>query len=158
MVLQVRLLRKNLHSLVILMPPRPASHSERAMPGGKPAVQSRGSIKAVQRSRSAGHPPLTPNRKTSLTGNSRSCPPARLKSSPISEVIKSGRKTPKDVSPRLDHGKKNNQGLKGKQRGPPLRRAGLDTSRKLGFFTKPDGIPKLPGATSMFAKKGMETL
>ena len=143
MVLQVRLLRKNLHSLVILMPPRPASHSERAMPGGKPAVQSRGSIKAVQRSRSAGHPPLTPNRKTSLTGNSRSCPPARLKSSPISEVIKSGRKTPKDVSPRLDHGKKNNQGLKGKQRGPPLRRAGLDTSRKLGFFTKPDGIPKL---------------
>ena len=134
--------------------PRPASHSEKAMPGGKPAFQLRGSIKAVQRSRSAGHPPLTPNRKTSLTGNSRSCPPARLKSSPIREVIKSGRKTPKDVSPGLDHDKKNNQGLKGKQRGPPLRRAGLDTSRKLGFFTKPDGIPKLPDATSMYTEKG----
>ena len=134
--------------------PRPASHSEKAMPGGKPAFQLRGSIKAVQRSRSAGHPPLTPNRKTSLTGNSRSCPPARLKSSPIREVIKSGRKMPKDVSPGLDHDKKNNQGFKGKQRGPPLRRAGLDTSRKLGFFTKPDGIPKLPDATSMYTEKG----
>ena len=45
--------------------PRPVSHSEKVMPDGKPAFQLRGSIKAVQRSRSAGHPPLTPNRKTS---------------------------------------------------------------------------------------------
>ena len=112
----------------------PASHTERTMPGSRPVIQSRESIRTIQRSRSAGHPPLTPNRKTSLTGNSRSCPPARLKSSPIREVIKSGRKTPKDVSPGVDHDKKGNQGSKGKQRGPPLRRAGLDTSRKLGFF------------------------
>ena len=134
--------------------PRPVSHSEKVMPDGKPAVQLRGSIRAVQRSRSAGHPPLTPNRKASLAGNSRSCPPVRLKSSPIKEVIKSGRKTSKDVSPGFDHDKKDNQGLKGKQRGPPLRRAGLDTSRKLGFFTKPDGIPKLSDSTSMYTEKG----
>ena len=76
-----------------------------------------------------------------------------MKSSPIREVIKSGRKTPKDVSPGVDHEKKNH-GSKGKQRGLPLRRAGLDTSRKLGFFTKPDGIPKLPGTGLAYTEKG----
>ena len=134
--------------------PRPASYSEKVTPGGKPAAQLRGSIRAVQRSRSAGHPPLTPNRKLGLTGNSRSCPPVRLKSSPIKEVIKSGRKTCKDASPGIDYDKKDNHGPKGKQRGPPLRRAGLDTSRKLGFFTKPDGIPKHSKVTSAYTEKG----
>ena len=100
------------------------------MPGNRPVSQLRESVRTIQRSRSAGHPPLTPNRKTSLTGSSRSCPPTRVKSSPIREVIKSGRKTPKDVSPGVDHEKKSNHGSKGKQRGLPLRRAGLDTSRK----------------------------
>ena len=122
----------------------PANHTERSMPGNRPVIQLGESIRTIQRSRSAGHPPLTPNRKTSFAGNSRSCPPTRVKSSPIREVIKSGRKMPKDVSPGFDHEKKGNHGSKGKQRGLPLRRAGLDTSRKLGFFTKPDGIPKLP--------------
>ena len=75
----------------------------------------------------------------------RTHPPKRVKSSPIREVIKSGKKIPKDASPGLEHEKKGNQGSKGKQGGLPLRRAGLDTSRKLNFFAKPNGIPKLPG-------------
>ena len=122
----------------------PANHTERIMPGNRPVVQLGENIRTIQRSRSAGHPPLTPNRKTNFASNSRSCPPTRVKSSPIREVIKSGKKIPKDVSPGLEHEKKGNQGSKGKQGGLPLRRAGLDTSRKLNFFAKPDGIPKLP--------------
>ena len=132
----------------------PANHTERSMPGNRPVIQLGESIRTIQRSRSAGHPPLTPNRKTSFAGNSRSCPPTRVKSSPIREVIKSGKKMPKDVSPGLDHEKKGNHGSKGKQRGLPLRRAGLDTSRKLGFFAKPDGIPKLPCAGLACTGKG----
>ena len=122
----------------------PANHTERSMPGNRPVIQLGESIRTIQRSRSAGHPPLTPNRKTYFASNSRSCPPTRVKSSPIREVRKSGKKIPKDVSPGLEHEKKGNQGSKGKQGGLPLRRAGLDTSRKLNFFAKPDGIPKLP--------------
>ena len=122
----------------------PANHTERIMPGNRPVVQLGENIRTIQRSRSAGHPPLTPNRKANFASNSRSCPPTRVKSSPIREVIKSGKKIPKDVSPGLEHEKKGNQGSKGKQGGLPLRRAGLDTSRKLNFFAKPDGIPKLP--------------
>ena len=122
----------------------PANHTERIMPGNRPVVQLGENIRTIQRSRSAGHPPLTPNRKANFASNSRSCPPTRVKSSPIREVIKSGKKIPKDVSPGLDHEKKGNQGSKGKHGGLPLRRAGLDTSRKLNFFAKPDGIPKLP--------------
>ena len=125
----------------------PANHTERIMPGNRPVIQLGESIRTIQRSRSAGYPPLTPNRKTNFASNSRSCPPTRVKSSPIREVIKPGKKIPKDVSPGLDHEKKGNQGSKGKQGGlplRPLRRAGLDTSRKLNFFAKPDGIPKLP--------------
>ena len=122
----------------------PANHTERIMPGNRPVVQLGENIRTIQRSRSAGHPPLTPNRKANFASNSRSCPPTTVKSSPIREVIKSGKKIPKDVSPGLEHEKKGNQGSKGKQGGLPLRRAGLDTSRKLNFFAKPDGIPKLP--------------
>ena len=122
----------------------PANHTERSMPGNRPVIQLGESIRTIQRSRSAGHPPLTPNRKTYFASNSRSCPPTRVKSSPIREVRKSEKKIPKDVSPGLEHEKKGNQGSKGKQGGLPLRRAGLDTSRKLNFFAKPDGIPKLP--------------
>ena len=122
----------------------PANHTERIMPGNRPVVQLGENIRTIQRSRSAGHPHLTPNRKANFASNSRSCPPTRVKSSPIREVIKSGKKIPKDVSPGLDHEKKGNQGSKGKHGGLPLRRAGLDTSRKLNFFAKPDGIPKLP--------------
>ena len=122
----------------------PANHTERIMPGNRPVVQLGENIRTIQRSRSAGHPPLTPNRKANSASNSRSCPPTRVKSSPIREVIKSGKKIPKDVSPGLEHEKTGNQGSKGKQGGLPLRRAGLDTSRKLNFFAKPDGIPKLP--------------
>ena len=123
----------------------PASHTEEIMPGNRPVVQLGENIRTIQRSRSAGHPPLTPNRKANSVSNSRSCPPKRVKSSPIREVIKSGKKIPKDASPGLEHEKKGNQGSKGKQGGLPLRRAGLDTSRKLNFFAKPNGIPKLPG-------------
>ena len=132
----------------------PANHTERIMPGNRPVVQLGENIRTIQRSRSAGHPPLTPNRKANFASNSRSCPPTRVKSSPIREVIKSGKKIPKDVSPGLEHEKKGNQGSKGKQGGLPLRRAGLDTSRKLNFFAKPDGIPKLP--CTGLACKGIE--
>ena len=134
--------------------PRQASYTEQETPGRKSTDPSRRSIKAVQRSRSAGHPPLTPNRKSGLSGNSRSCPPARLKSSPIKEVIKSGRKTRKDVSPGIDYDRKDNHSQRSKQSGPPLRRAGLDTSRKLDFFTKPDGMPKQSEVTSVITENG----
>ena len=69
--------------------PHQASWTEHETLGRKSADPRRRSIKAVQRSRSAGHPPLTPNRKSGFSGNSRSCPPARLKSSPIKDVKKS---------------------------------------------------------------------
>ena len=123
----------------------PTNHTKKIMPGNRPVVQLGENIRTIQRSRSAGHPPLTPNRKANSVSNSRSCPPKRVKSSPIREVIKAGKKIPKDASPGLEQGKKGNQGSKGKQGGLPLRRAGLDTSRKLNFFAKPNGIPKLPG-------------
>ena len=123
----------------------PTNHTKKIMPGNRPVVQLGENIRAIQRSRSAGHPPLTPNRKANSVSNSRSCPPKRVKSSPIREVIKAGKKIPKDASPGLEQEKKGNQGSKGKQGGLPLRRAGLDTSRKLNFFAKPNGIPKLPG-------------
>ena len=35
--------------------------------------------KLLRRSKSAGQPPLTPGRRAGTTGNSKSCPPARLK-------------------------------------------------------------------------------
>ena len=123
----------------------PTNHTKKIMPGNRPVVQLGENIRTIQRSRSAGHPPLTPNRKANSVSNSRSCPPKRVKSSPIREVIKAGKKIPKDASPGLEHEKKGNQGSKGKQGGLPLRRAGLDTSRKLNFFAKPNGTPKLPG-------------
>ena len=123
----------------------PTNHTKKIMPGNRPVVQLGENIRTIQRSRSAGHPPLTPNRKANSVSNSRSCPPKRVKSSPIREVIKAGKKIPKDASPGLEQEKKGNQGSKGKQGGLPLRRAGLDTSRKLNFFAKPNGIPKLPG-------------
>ena len=123
----------------------PTNHTKEIMPGNRPVVQLGENIRTIQRSRSAGHPPLTPNRKANSVSNSRSCPPKRVKSSPIREVIKAGKKIPKDASPGLEQEKKGNQGSKGKQGGLPLRRAGLDTSRKLNFFAKPNGIPKLPG-------------
>ena len=44
----------------------PANHTERSMPGNRPVIQLGESIRTIQRSRSAGHPPLTPNRKTSF--------------------------------------------------------------------------------------------
>ena len=133
--------------------PHQASWTEHETPGRKSADPPRRSIKAVQRSRSAGHP-LTPNRKSGFSGNSRSCPPARLKSSPIKDVIKSGRKTRKDVSPGIDYGRKDNSSQRSKQSGPPLRRAGLDTSRKLDFFTKPDEMPKQSEVTSVITENG----
>ena len=123
----------------------PTNHTKKIMPGNRPVVQLGENIRTIQRSRSAGHPPLTPNRKANSVSNSRSCPPKRVKSSPIREVIKAGKKIPKDASPGLEQEKKGNQGSKGKQGALPLRRAGLDTSRKLNFFAKPNGIPKLPG-------------
>ena len=123
----------------------PTNHTKKIIPGNRPVVQLGENIRTIQRSRSAGHPPLTPNRKANSVSNSRSCPPKRVKSSPIREVIKAGKKIPKDASPGLEQEKKGNQGSKGKQGGLPLRRAGLDTSRKLNFFAKPNGIPKLPG-------------
>ena len=131
----------------------PTNHTKKIMPGNRPVVQLGENIRTIQRSRSAGHPPLTPNRKANSVSNSRSCPPKSVKSSPIREVIKAGKKIPKDASPGLEQEKKGNQGSKGKQGGLPLRRAGLDTSRKLNFFAKPNGIPKLPDIGSACKEK-----
>ena len=93
--------------------------------------------RVLRRSRSAGQSPLTPSRRTGISGNSKSCPPARLKSSPIRDVMKHGGKTRKDQNAGLECMKGENGVLKRKHTGLPLRRAGLDTSRKLDFFKKP---------------------
>ena len=84
----------------------PTNHTKKIMPGNRPVVQLGENIRTIQRSRSAGHPPLTPNRKANSVSNSRSCPPKRVKSSPIREVIKAGKKIPKDASPGLEQEKK----------------------------------------------------
>ena len=91
----------------------------------------------LQRSRSAGQSPFTPGRRAGTSGNSKSCPPARLKTSPVKEVMKHGGKARKDQVPGLESVKGDNGALKNKHSGFPLRRAGLDTSRKLDFFKKP---------------------
>ena len=53
----------------------PTNHTKKIMPGNRPVVQLGENIRTIQRSRSAGHPPLTPNRKANSVSNSRSCPP-----------------------------------------------------------------------------------
>ena len=97
--------------------------------------------KPLRRSKSAGQPPLTPSRRTGTTGNSKSCPPARLKASPAKEVIKYGGKARKEQVGTGETAKGGPSERKGKQGQPPLRRAGMDTTRKLGFFPKPTEIP-----------------
>ena len=90
----------------------PTNHTKKIMPGNRPVVQLGENIRTIQRSRSAGHPPLTPNRKANSVSNSRSCPPKSVKSSPIREVIKAGKKISKDASPGLEQEKKATKAVK----------------------------------------------
>ena len=103
--------------------------------------EHRSGHKSLRRSKSAGQPPLTPGRWTGTTGNSKSCPPARLKASPAKEVIKYGGKARKEQVGTGKTAKGGPSERKGKLGQPPLRRAGMDTTRKLGFFPKPAEIP-----------------
>ena len=85
---------------------------------------------------------MTPGRRAGTTGNSKSCPPARLKASPAKEVIKYGGKARKEQVGTGETAKGGPSEKKSKHGEPPLRRAGMDTTRKLGFFQKPTEIPR----------------
>ena len=97
------------------------------------------SLRGVPRrsSKSAGQPPSTPSRRTGATVNSKSCPPARLKPSPTKEVIKYSGKPRREQLASTVGMNSEEHALRNKPSGFPLRRAGLDTSRKLNFFKKP---------------------
>ena len=82
--------------------------------------------KSLRRSKSAGQSPLTPGRRAGTIGNSKSCPPARLKASPIREVIKHGGKARKEQSVTGEGAKGGLSEKKNKHGGPPLRRAGME--------------------------------
>ena len=116
-------------------------------------LESRPIKRVLRRSRSAGQSPLTPGRRTGTSGNSKSCPPARLKSSPIKEVMKHGGKTREEQTPGFESAKGDNGVLKNKHSGLPLRRAGMDTSRKLDFFKKPSELPLHLHGTTLVAEK-----
>ena len=77
-----------------------------------------------RRSKSAGQSPLAPSRRTGATGNSKSCPPARLKSSPAKEVLKHGGKARRDQPMISEASKGDDIALKNRPSGYPLRRAG----------------------------------
>ena len=95
--------------------------------------------KPLRRSKSAGQPPLTPSRRIGTTGNSKSCPPTRLKASPAKEVIKHSGKARNEQVGTGETVKGGTSERKGKHGQPPLRRAGMDTTRKLSFFSKSNG-------------------
>ena len=97
--------------------------------------------KPLRRSKSAGQSPLTPSRRTGTTGNSKSCPPTRLKASPAKEVIKHSGKARNEQAGTGETVKGGPSEKKGKHGQPPLRRAGMDTTRKLSFFSKTNGTP-----------------
>ena len=109
--------------------------------------------KSLRRSKSAGQSPLTPGRRAGTIGNSKSCPPARLKASPIREVIKHGGKARKEQLVTGEGAKGGPSEKENKHGGPPLRRAGMDTTRKLEFFKKPTEIPPHCHGSTMVAEK-----
>ena len=135
------------------LPDRPNSGQQAIRIDGETFGNQCRSTKGVWRPRSVGHSPLTPSRRSGFSGNSKSCPPARLKSSPIKDVIKHGGKTRKDLSPGTECVKRDYCVQKGKQSGPPLRRAGLDTSRKLNFFKKPNEMLRQSQGITQLAEK-----
>ena len=109
--------------------------------------------KSIQRSKSAGQPPSTPGRRTGTSGNSKSCPPARLKASPLKEVIKHGGKARKELVGASGSAKGGLAEKDDKRSGPRLRRAGMDTTRKLDFFQGSKGLHQHGQTSTVFAKK-----
>ena len=95
---------------------------------------------------------MTPGRRVGTTGNSKSCPPTRLKAS-IREVIKHGGKARKEQLATGESAKGGPSEKKNKHGGPPLRRAGMDTTRKLEFFKKPAEIPLHCHSSTMVTEK-----
>ena len=67
------------------------------------------------------------------------CPPTRLKASPAKEVIKHSGKARNEQVGTGETAKGGTSERKGKHGQPPLRRAGMDTTRKLNFFSKSNG-------------------
>ena len=55
-------------------------------------AEHRSGKKALRRSKNAGQSSLTPCRRTGVSGNSKSCPLARLKGSPTKDVMKHSKK------------------------------------------------------------------
>ena len=107
---------------------------------GRPCFGSQGESdehrpghKSLRRSKSAGQPPLTPGRRAGTT--------ARLKASPAKEVIKYGGKARKEQVGTGETAKGGPSERKGKHGEPPLRRAGMDTTRKLGFSKNQQKYP-----------------
>ena len=88
----------------------------------------------LRRSRSAGQSPLTPGRRSGTSGNSKSCPPARLKSSPIKDVMKHGGKLRKDQTPGFEIAKGDNGVLKNKHSGLPRAKSWYGYFVKVGLL------------------------
>ena len=134
--------------------------TQRIPPEFKPPVNNQHEVvehgsgeRALRRSKSAGQAPPTPSRRTGISGNSKSCPPARLKASPTKEVLKHSGKTRKDLTSCGESAKGDSGGLKNKHSGPPLRRAGMDTSRKIDFFKKSKEVPLHCQGAALAAEK-----
>ena len=124
-------------------PPDKGSFAKQSLSEGTPSLGNQGEgnehrpgQRSLRRSKSAGQSPLTPSRRAGTIGNSKSCPPARLKASPIKEVMKHGGKARKDQIVAGEGAKVDISGKKNKHSGPPLRSAGMDTTRKLEFFKR----------------------
>ena len=109
--------------------------------------------RSLRRSKSAGQSPSTSGRKAGTIGNSKSCPPARLKASPIKEVVKHGGKARKEQIVTGEGAKVDLSEKKNKQGGPPLRRAGMDTTRKLEFFKRSTEVPLHCHGSTLVAEK-----
>ena len=115
--------------------------------------EHRSGKRSLQRSKSAGQSPLPPGRRTGTSGNSKSCPPARLKASPIKDVMKHSGKARKDQTLSGAGAKVDNSGMKSKHSGPPLGRAGMDTTRKLEFFKRSNEVPSHCHGATLVAEK-----
>ena len=67
--------------------------------------------------------------------------------------MKHGGKARKDQTSVGESAKGDNGGVKNKHSGPPLRRAGMDTSRKLDFFKKSNEVPLHCHGATLVAEK-----
>ena len=141
-------------------PPDKGSFAKQSLSEGTPSVGNQGEgnehrpgQRSLRRSKGAGQSPLTPGRRAGTIGNSKSCPPARLKTSPIKEVMKHGGKARKDQITAGEGAKVDIAEKKNKHSGPPLRRAGMDTTRKLEFFKRSTEVPLHCHGSTLVAEK-----